>query len=567
MRLSRVRVHNYRNIHGLDLELGQVSVVVGENRTGKTNLINAIRLVLDPAMPYAERKLTSDDFWDGLRKGDPTYEPMKALETISITLQFADFQNDGRIAAVLFQGLVTTTPVRAEMTYVWAPDPTKGNKYRDGVYFGSNGSGKRVGPDLREEIFVAFLHALRDVEGDIRSWRKSPLKSLLEGASEALDPQQLEQIRANLESANSTLQSMSPIQQISTDLESELLGSVGRRQSLGATLRSTPPEPLGLVRAMQLYIDGDRARRLSAASLGGQNILYFALLQMGFRAQILQKVVSHTLLLVEEPEAHLHPHMQRAVLENLTPRDGQTSMVVTTHSPHVASAVDARHLIRLKSGLTGSTGFSARSAALSSREWDDMNRYLNATQAEMVFADKVLLVEGYAEEVLLPAFAAILNIDLDKEGISVCAIHGTHFESYLKFCDALGIPWALLTDGDLDAQSVSAGQARVTRFSANNYGGASPASLGMFVGDDTLELDLYATGANGSIVDSVLVELGSSNTGSRVGAWNGKPSKSSLISEVVVAGGKGRFAQRLASELVEVPGYVKASLDYLLASK
>lgn len=64
-------------------------------------------------------------------------------------------------------------------------------------------------------------------------------------------------------------------------------------------------------------------------------------------------------------------------------------------------------------------------------------RYLDATRAELVFARRVLLVEGFAEQVLVPRLAQTIGFDLDKLGISVCAIHGTHFSSYVKFCEAL----------------------------------------------------------------------------------------------------------------------------------
>ena len=140
---------------------------------------------------------------------------------------------------------------------------------------------------------------------------------------------------------------------------------------------------------------------------------------------------------------------------------------------------------------------AAHRADLSDAEWDDIARYLDATRAELVFARRVLLVEGYAEQVLIPELAKAHGIDLDKLGISVCAIHGTHFSSYSRFCGALEIPWAVVTDRDeVDESGVSAGQKRAQRILDRLGVTGSPDEHGIFIGDSTFEYDLVNADAS-----------------------------------------------------------------------
>ncbi|MBC7337459.1 MAG: AAA family ATPase, partial [Clostridia bacterium] len=159
---------------------------------------------------------------------------------------------------------------------------------------------------------------------------------------------------------------------------------------------------------------------------------------------------SYTFLGIEEPEAHLHPHLQRKIFKHLF-EDGHQpdrSLLLTTHSPNIASVTPLKSVVVLRTGPEGTKGYSLAHVPLSSGELEDLQRYINATRADLLFSRGVIFVEGDAEAALLPVFAASLGYDLDELGIAVCNVAGVNFTPYVKLAAALGMPHAVITDWD-----------------------------------------------------------------------------------------------------------------------
>ncbi len=396
MRLSRIAITNFRNFKALDVQLGQHAVMLGENKVGKTNLLFALRLILDPALPDSMRRLRLDDFWDGLPR------PLALDDAIEISVEFQGFEKSENLLAVLADHLVKPDPMVARITYRYQPvaglkEAPRSEADYEFIIFGGGRPDNTVGYDLRRWMPLDLFPALRDAESDLARWSRSPLRPLLDRASRTIDRKELNAIAGEVHTTTSKIAKLPELATVVGEVNDELTAMVGSKHAVETALGFTPTEADRLIRSLQLMIDGGK-RGVAEASLGSANVLYLALKQLEQQFLVDEGERQHTFLAIEEPEAHLHPHLQRLIYRNYLKSRGEAeaeaevrSILLTTHSPNVASVAPLTNVVLLRqvpdddSTKNNTIGRSLHGVTLAKQEREDLERYIDVTRGELFF--------------------------------------------------------------------------------------------------------------------------------------------------------------------------------------
>ena len=450
MYIKEINILNFRGFKEALIPFHEgVNVIIGHNNTGKSNLLRAMGLVL--GYSNGHRLGTSDLFYETdveeLQRQSPRIQ-------ITLVLRRSADENLDSADMALFANMMTDPALseEAELRY----------EYKSSRSGGNQAAGININEALGQ-IDFQFLDAIRDVSHDLYAGYNPLLRDVLNffiDYSVKNDVTKTEdEIKEQLKALRDDfVQQSRPLMQTLQDrLQDGKNVFLKYALDTGATFNGAEPDFDGTVTenemfsVLRMFIKYAVGIEVPATynGLGYNNLIYMSLLLAKMQADgniayMKRNAKVLSFLAVEECEAHLHPAMQYKFLKFLQDNNlnGHVRQIfMTSHSTQIASAVKLDDLICLTSPALGQINVGYPRAIYKEESSNDMvskqyvQRFLDATKADMFFANRLIFVEGIAEELLLPVFARYLNKNLTDEHVLVVNMGGRYFNHFLKLFD------------------------------------------------------------------------------------------------------------------------------------
>lgn len=488
MYLSELRISNFRRFctvpgpsgksekPGLTVHFNKgLNLLIGENDSGKTAIIDAIKLViLTESRDYI--RLEYEDFYTppGLA-GDTDRATSLKIECI-----FRGFENKHEEAKNFLEWLGIEKNAEGKDQY-YLRVFLEGERVSRRVYYdvkaGPDEEGTQLDAKARDLLRAIYLKPLRDAESELIPGKRSRLAQILD-AHETFNVSTHEHhLLAVTKKANKAIQNYfkglgdDDVSKLDDQSGKNLLDNVNlylteffteKEKNKIANFSISDPNLKSILERLALDLIETKA------GLGSYNRLYIAAELLLLRRQ---NYTGLKLGLIEEIETHLHPQAQLRLIEYLQGRiseETDVQLIMTSHSPNLSSKVNLENLILCKNNNAFSLDSS--STELERGDYLFLQRFLDVTKANLFFAQGVILVEGDAENILMPTIAEIIGKPLSKHGVSIVNVNSTAFLRYSRIFrrkdvaqGQMNIPVAVVTDCDIVPNSSTADEIKRNR--------------------------------------------------------------------------------------------------------
>lgn len=577
MYLKYVQIINFKNLKSARFEFAKgANTIIGENDSGKSNALTAMRILLDDSYYYNAKRLKETDFsyalgdwkghwiiisafFDGISDADKNSEfcaeltpdkengdflrsyircADKGYGTVTLfirpckskRLELAEASHSGQFETIRSQIKLSdyeffyTSRSQADFTDEAVYKSIVGD-IADGEYTNpENDDSSVLGTKIDimsawQHISTVFIDALRDVENELRK-PKNPIRQIIDTIESEIAVTDIDDIKSKITALNLKIASIPQISDIGDQVNRKLLDMIGTVYSPDIKLESRLKEDFATLARYLTMVPSDQ-NDIELLGLGHLNILYIALKLVEFEANRNRELLN--IMIIEEPEAHIHTHIQKTLFDNLQVVHTYTQVVMSTHSTHLSEVADIEKVNIMKKSHEQLSFVMKPTNGLDQFGTDILNhkgmaftqilsRYLDAKRSVLLFSKGVILVEGDGEEILIPALVKnVLGVSLDEMGIGLINVGSVAFENVACIFDESRLQRQCSIITDLDAiiagatkssqEAMDLGASRRDRltklFGANHY-------VEAFYAPHTLEVDFASIDQNKNFIYTVI---------------------------------------------------------------
>jgi putative ATP-dependent endonuclease of OLD family len=412
-----------------------LNLLIGENDSGKTAIIDAIKILLR----------THSGEWIGLDENDFN----GTSNRLRIECEFRGLTDEE--SSNFPEWLSWDAGVPFLIAFLEA-EKFEGRVLPYDIRSGSDPDGTPLNASARDYLKTTYLRPLRDAKSELIPRRNSRLSQILRAHQAFKDDPENHYLVQEFAKFNTTIEKYFEGKRADDTALSDQGGKLLKDEidkylkdftSMTSLFTVSEADLKQILERLELTFAEE-----SNLGLGSDNLLFMSAELLHLNKQGWKGL---RLGLIEEIEAHLHPQIQLRVIESLQALSS-IQLILTTHSPNIGSKIDLEKLIICKGAQTFPMGKAY--TALSEPDYRYLKRFLDVSKANLFFAKGVIFVEGWAEELLLPSLSKKIGINLTERGISVVNIGNTAFLRYssiFKRTDGkdFNIPVSVITDLDV----------------------------------------------------------------------------------------------------------------------